>query len=121
MDVNSDMNGSAGFSGTTHDTRDSGHDTRDSYWQSRVNRPVKEILSQADADTLAADVDFQSLPPLAGIERALQAYRANGDPDALVLIATCARKEFTHPTAGHAGNATGGSYDGREDAGRSRR
>lgn len=117
MDVNSDMNGSAGFSGTTHDTRDSGHDTRDSYWQSRVNRPVKEILEHAHLAQLA-DVNLATLSPLTGIERALTAYRANADPDALVLIAAFARKAFTNQSTVDEPRS---SFDGREDAGSSRR
>ncbi len=88
-------------SNTDSNTTGAGHDTtanRTNLWNAGINSSVGEILGRGSFASNAADVNLASKRPTDAIRTVLDDYQSNGNPDAMLLVAGFARKEFFNPS-----------------------
>lgn len=108
MDTNQNQNQNDQYAGTT--PGDTGINAqREKLWDQQINLPVKDLMSRGvDFGGGLADVPFDAQKPFEGITRAVDEYRATQNPDALVLIAGLAKREYVNQS-GRTGRDSGHS------------
>lgn len=88
-------------SSTQSNTTGTSYDTpanRTNLWNIGINSSVGEILERGSFASDMADVNLASKRPTDAIRTVLDGYQADGNPDAMVLIAGFARKEYLNPS-----------------------